>query len=135
MRGRSREPIIRAVALLALLCLAGCYYRKYDALVRTHVELVLAMADKRTDYADQGAPPPNSAEFTYPVERARDFARIVGDRFGEKASYRELLAFLDRYEKLLARVESMGEEARGKELEELRAQGQVVKAALDREAG
>ena len=135
MRRRSRERIVRAVAVVVLVCSAGCYFRKYDPLVRTHVELALAMAEKRVDYADQGAPPPNSAEFTYPVERARDFARIVGGRFGERESYRELLAFLDRYEKLLARVESMDEKARATELEELRAQGQAVTAALDREAG
>ena len=135
MRRRSRERIIRAVAVAALVCVAGCYYRKYDPLVRTHVELALAMAEKRINYADDGAPPPNSAEFTYPVERARDFARIVGGRFGERDSYRELLAFFDQYEKLLARVESMEKEARAKELEELRAQGQVIIAALEREAG
>ncbi|MGH7803257.1 MAG: hypothetical protein ACREQJ_02840, partial [Candidatus Binatia bacterium] len=104
MRGRRRERIVGAVVVALAVWVAACYYRKYDPLVRTHVDLALAMAEKRVDFADRGLSPPNSAEFTYPLERAHDFARIVRDRFGERESYRELGRFLESYEKLLGRV-------------------------------
>ncbi len=137
MRRTGRERALWLIVALAFGCgLVGCYYRKYDPLVRTHVELMLAMAAKRRDLAVPEGVPPNPSEFSYPLERARDFVRIVRGRFGERASYRSFEAFLERYAAFLASAAKpdVDREALGRDVEELRAQGQVVVAALDREA-
>jgi hypothetical protein len=135
--GRERAlGLIVALALAQGLGLAGCYYRKYDPLVRTHVELMLALAAKRRDLAVREGVPPNPSEFSYPLERARDFARIVRDRFDERPSYRAFEAFLERYAAFLASAAKpdADPETLGRDVAELRAKGQVVIAALDREA-
>jgi hypothetical protein len=138
VRRTGRERALWLIVALALgFGLAGCYYRKYDPLVRTHVELMLAMAAKRRDLAVPEGVPPNPSEFSYPLERARDFVRIVRDRFGELESYRAFEAFLARYAAFLASTAKpeADREALGRDVEELRAQGQAVIAALDRERG
>lgn len=131
MRRRSRRPARGAAgALVCLLLVAGCYYLRYDALVRTHVDLMIALAEKRHDLHAAETPPRHLAEFRYPLERARDFARIVGGRFGERDSFRRFTEFLDAYEAGLG-VEEREELA--KSLVELRRHREAVFAALDQE--
>lgn len=131
MRRRSRRPASRAAAAFAcLLLVAGCYYLRYGSLVRTHVDLMVALAEKRRDLHVAKTPPRHLAEFRYPLERARDFARIVGGRFGERESFRRFTAFLDAYDAALG-VEEPGELEKG--LVELRQHREAVFAALDRE--
>jgi hypothetical protein len=84
---RARARRIGA-GLACLLLIGGCYYVRYASLVRTHVDLMIALAAKRHDLHVAEAPPSHLAEFRYPLERARDFARIVGPRFGERESFR-----------------------------------------------
>jgi hypothetical protein len=120
-----------------LLAVAGCYYRKYDPLVRTHVDLMLAMAGKRLDLAARGQDVTNTAEFAYPLERARDFARIVGGRFGERASYRAFERFLAAYAEFLGTAAAPETEASAlsERLESLRSAAAAVTSALDAERG
>src|SRR5262245_18636667 len=61
--------------VLFLLALAGCYWLKYGKLMRTHIDLLLSMSKKMSDVLeDQRTITPNMMdEFSYPLERARDF--------------------------------------------------------------
>ena len=135
MRGTQGDRIRRWLALALLAALAGCYYRRYDPLVRTHVELMIAMAEKRRDVGTRNEPVVSSAEFAYPLERARDFARIVHDRFGDRQSFREFEGFLARYGEFLAIAATprADPELLSAELKALRAAGESVLAALDAE--
>jgi hypothetical protein len=126
---RARARRIGA-GLACLLLIGGCYYVRYASLVRTHVDLMIALAAKRHDLHVAEAPPSHLAEFRYPLERARDFARIVGPRFGERESFRRFTGFLDAYEATLGADES-AEIASG--LADLHERRTAILAALDRE--
>ena len=118
---------------------SGCYWVRYDALIRTHVNLLLAMARKLDAVtAERGAPPADLAEYRYPLERARDFARIVGGRFAGRESLAALNTLGDDYEAVLSAAERLrvegGEAARAtfqERLAVLPGRGAAVIAALD----
>ncbi len=99
----------RWILLLALLVASACYWQKYDKLVRTHVELLGAMAEKMRDLVarDGRLEPAQMAEFRYPLERAKDFARIVQGRYGERESFILFSGYLARYAELLAQAEGL----------------------------
>lgn len=93
----------RALVLVAAVLLAGCYWSKYDKLARTNVQLLLAMAQKLDDVlARENGPAPDLEEYRYPLERARDFARIVGPRFEGRDSLTRFRTLCDTYERLVA---------------------------------
>ena len=125
---------------LALLLAAGCYWSKYDKLTRTHVQLLLAMAEKLEEVTrDAGRPPASLAEYRYPLERARDFDRIVAGRFEGRPSLVAFRRFCDAYDEVLRVTESArGAAASGDALARARAElvadGAAVIAALDAEA-
>jgi hypothetical protein len=128
-----------ALATLALATLAGCYWRYYPKLMETHLELLVSYADKLAALAhDRVAVPPDRwGEFTYPLERARDFARIAEKRFPDRESLRAFRGVLDRYEALvedpaiLARPDAEDKLARGRvALDDAVA---TTRAALERE--
>lgn len=126
--------------LLALLVAAGCYWSKYDKLTRTHVQLLLAMAQKLDEVTrEAGGPPASFAEYRYPLERARDFGRIVAGRFEGRASLAAFRRFCDAYDEVLHATESMRGEVTSRDQVErahalLVADGAAVIAALDAEA-
>jgi hypothetical protein len=101
MRGRGKR-----VAVFLLAIAAGCYWQKYPRLVETHVDLLAAMAVKSEDVLRErgGYRPEQLAEFRYPYDRARDFARIVRDRYEAQASFQRFEKLLDRYQTLLSVV-------------------------------
>ena len=79
--------VVRVLLVLALVTAAGCYWSKYDKLCRTHVQLLNEMAQKLDAVTrEEDAPPASFAEYRYPLERARDFVRIVTPRFGGRRS-------------------------------------------------
>ena len=145
--GSSSRPgrVLAAGALgVAVTVLAGgCYWSKYDKLARTHVDLLLAMAEKMDDVMrDTGTPPRALAEYRYPLERARDFARIAARRFEGRPSLRAFRDLCDAYEGMLAAAEGRGmlaptdapagfDAARAA----LLARALSVRAALDAERG
>ena len=128
--------------MLGVAALAGgCYWSKYDKLMRTHVVLLQAMADKIVEVTETDGAPQSLAEYRYPLERARDFARIVGRRYAERESLKAFLAFCDAYERVLRLVEARSG-PRGTSNDPallaaaraaLGAQASAVIAALDRE--
>jgi len=136
-----RRAALLALAAAGLLLAAGCYWSKYDKLVRTHVALLLAMAGKIADVTEAEGPPASLAEYRYPLERARDFARIAARRYAARESLRTFLAFCDDYEHVLAAAEATpardgtgdSEAALAVARAALTAQASAVLAALDRE--
>ena len=98
----------QTLVALAVFLAAGCYFGKYDKLARTHVQLLLAMAQKLDDVTrERGAPPESLAEYRYPLERARDFARIVGGRFEGRPSLAAFRDFCDAYDAVVKATESL----------------------------
>jgi hypothetical protein len=133
----------RLLLLLGLALAAGCYWSKYDKLCRTHVQLLLEMAQKLDEVTrEQDAPPASFAEYRYPLERARDFVRIVGPHFAGRPWLEALRAHCDAYGAVLDASEHWRAEAGAESraamdvaLTRLRATGATVIAALDAERG
>jgi len=104
---RSRVPTIKAafgwlLVLCALLAATGCFSRRYPRLLETHLEVLTLYAEKLAALAEdeRTVPAQDWGEFTYPLARARQFARLARDHFPARPS---LLAFervLDRYAEL-----------------------------------
>jgi hypothetical protein len=85
---KARVFVACAALSLAAACLSACYWQRYPRLVETHLELLLEFAAKLQALAEDGrrVPPERWGEFTYPLERARDFARIAAQRFAGRRS-------------------------------------------------
>jgi hypothetical protein len=113
MLRRTRQPVkvsrraalsVVLFAAFALPALSGCYWRQYPRLMETHLSLLLDYGEKLRELAQDGekVPPERWGEFTYPLERARDFARIARKRFPDRASLRDFDAAVERYAGLVA---------------------------------
>jgi hypothetical protein len=87
----------------AVLVLSGCYWSRYPELMETHLVLLEQYAAKLDSLArtEDGVPLEGWAEFTYPLERARDFARIAARRYAGRASLQSFRVVLDRYAALV----------------------------------
>jgi hypothetical protein len=85
--------------LLLLQLLPGCYWSRYADVMRTHLEVLDQYATKLADLAEVGrsVSAQDWGEFSYPLARARDFARIARRRYAEKLSLRRFEEALDRY--------------------------------------
>jgi hypothetical protein len=84
--------------------------------------------------------PTMMGEFSYPLERARDFARIAGQRYAGRRSLQAFSHFLDAYAGLLNETDRLrvlnGDLAGFRErVAALREQGAQVKAILAAEEG
>ena len=71
--------------------------------MHTHVELLLAMTDKMSRLVEDNETmtPTMMTEFLYPLERARDFTRIVAQRYPDRQSLSIFSQFLDIYESIV----------------------------------
>lgn len=127
--------------LLASAAVPGCYWSKYDKLCRTHVQLLTEMARKLDAVTrEQDGPPASFAEYRYPLERARDFVRIVTPRFAGRRSLAAVSAHCDAYGAVLDASERWRAEdgvvsraAMDAALARLRATGAAAIVALDAE--
>ena len=135
-RQHSRR-IFLLLALLLPLVLGSCYWLKYGKLMRTHVDLLLSMAKKMSDLLEdrRTVTPTMMDEFSYPLERARDFVRIVRPRYAERRSLQAFALFLDTYTALVREMERLREHpgaATGfrERVAALREQGTQVKTIL-----
>lgn len=122
--------------------LGGCYWLKYNKLMRTHVELLLSMAGKASSLLeDQRAITPTMMnEFTYPLERAEDFVRIVKGYYAERKSLRAFEDMLVVYTPLVQEVDRLramqGDLSSFRErVRILREHAERVEAALVEEEG
>ena len=126
--------------LFVSLALGGCYWLKYGKLMRTHIDLLLSMSKKMSDLLeDHRAITPNMMdEFSYPLERARDFVRIVSSRYAERRSLQAFTHFLDTYAELLKEIDQLRVQdgdptAFHEKRTTLREQGEQVKTLLKEE--
>lgn len=87
----------------------GCYWWKYGKLMRTHVDLLTAMAKKARDVCEDQRPitPALVQEMTYPLQRARDFVRIVRPRYAQRRSLHAFTDFLDTYAALVSEADRL----------------------------
>ena len=95
---------------LVLPCsLGGCYWLKYEKLMRTHIELMSAMTDKMNRLLEDNDPltPVMMNEFLYPLERARDFSRIVAQRYADRPSLAAFNQLLDVYQSLVTEADRL----------------------------
>lgn len=71
--------------------------------MHTHVELLLAMTDKMSRLLEENETITTTmmTEFLYPLERARDFTRIVAQRYPDRQSLSIFGQFLDIYERIV----------------------------------
>lgn len=109
MTNRRMGGVILCLTCLLSLTAGGCYWLKYNKLMRTHVELLLAMADKMTVLLEDERliTPTMMNEFTYPLERARDFVRIVKGRYAELQSLQTFEKMLDVYAGMVQQVDRL----------------------------
>jgi len=93
----------RTALLAALVTLAGCYWSRYPELMETHLVLLDQFGAKLDSVVqtDGRVPMQDWAEFLYPLERARDFARIAAQRYPDRPSLREFRIVLERYAALV----------------------------------
>lgn len=99
-----KKAIAPPSIFLALILAAGCYFTQYPEVMETHLTLFEEYGSKLQVLADAGirVPPQDWGEYVYPQERAVDFARIVGERFGGQASLAAFNIVLKRYGELVA---------------------------------
>ncbi len=117
--------------------MGGCYWLKYGKLMRTHIDLLVSMAKKMSDLLEDHQTI-SMEEFTYPLDRARDFVRIVSSRYAERRSLQAFSRFLDAYAELVKEIDRLrGQSADVTAFRErvaaLREQGEQVKALLAEE--
>jgi len=137
---RKRRWYYLILPLLFLLTLDGCYWLKYGKLMRTHIDLLLSMAQKMSDLLEDHQTITSNMidEFSYPLQRARDFVRIVSSRYAERRSLQAFTHFLDTYAELLQeidrlRVQNSDTTAFYEKLSALREQGEQVRSILKEE--
>jgi hypothetical protein len=138
-RPEVRRAFMLATALLLFfpLSISGCYWLKYGKLMRTHIDLLLSMARKLNDLLEDHRPIVPQ-EFSYPLERARDFVRIVSSRYAGQRSLQAFNDFLDAYAEVVKeadRLQRQNEDRSGfrKRVAALQEQGEKVKAILAEE--
>lgn len=108
----TRHSLVRVSLLLSLVlpcCLGGCYWLKYEKLMRTHIQLMSAMTDKMNRLLEDNDPltPAMMNEFLYPLERARDFSRIVAQRYADRPSLTAFNQLLDLYQSLVTEADRL----------------------------
>jgi len=100
---------VKAIAVVLAVAGGGCFWRSYAPRLRTHSELMVAMARKGVDLVrGDRLTAENMPELTYPLERAEAFARSARLQAGDApppslaafdtliARYRALIDALDR---------------------------------------
>ena len=137
---------VKAIACVAVVALAGCFWRSYAPRVRTHTEVMVGIARKAADLVAAGRFTAESLpELTYPLERAEAFARQARERAGgdAPASLAAFEALTARYRTFVDLVDRVRREHRGADaaaalaepLRALEEQAEAVQQTLRREAG
>jgi hypothetical protein len=101
---KAAPAMLVLMALLAALFASGCFARRYPGLMEKHLEVLGLYADKLQALAqdERTVPAQDWGEFTYPLARAREFARIAQSRYPDRNSLKAFLAALDAYGALVA---------------------------------
>jgi hypothetical protein len=106
---RATIPTIKTASaclllLCALLAASGCFSRRYPRLLETHLEVLSLYATKLATLAEdeRTVPAQDWGEFTYPLTRARQFARIAHGHYPDRPSLASFERVLDAYAALTA---------------------------------
>jgi hypothetical protein len=109
---------VKAIAVLLAVAGGGCFWHSYAPRLRTHSELMVAIARKGVDLVRGGRlTAENMPELTYPLERAEAFARSAHARAGDAAPP-SLAAFdtlIARYRALVDALDSTRRTQRGED--------------------
>lgn len=136
---------MRVPALLLILCLlGGCLWRSYETIMRVHVDVLTSVLSKVADKIESGRPvtPADITELTYPLQRARQFARQYQSE-AQRDSHRRFVELLDRFESLVDSIDrARTDEERWRRLRprldterrEILRLGEEVRAALKQES-
>lgn len=129
-RPLASQRLARVSILLCLLLpcsLGGCYWLKYEKLMHTHIQLMRAMTDKMNRLLEDNDPltPAMMNEFLYPLERARDFSRIVTQRYADRPSLTAFNQLLDLYQSLVTEADRL--RVQPGSLDHFRSQTQAVR--------
>lgn len=129
-RPSARRPLLRVGILLGLVLqcsLGGCYWLKYEKLMHTHIQLMQAMTDKMNRILEDNdtLTPVMMNEFLYPLERARDFSRIVAQRYADRPSLAAFDQLLDLYQSLVTEADRI--RVQPGSLDHFRSQTQAVR--------
>jgi len=135
-----RRGFLIVLAASAAAAGSGCYWQRYPRLVETHLGLLSDFAEKLQGLAEDRVvvPAERWGEFTYPLDRARDFSRIVAGRWPGRASLAAFDRAVEAYAALvadpavLARADAVAEISRGRDALEQRIA--EARAALASEA-
>jgi hypothetical protein len=87
------------LALVTALLVTGCFSRRYPRLMQTHLEVLSLYVSKLAALAqdERTIPVEEWGEFTYPLERARDFARVAAAHYPDRASLQSFESVLAAY--------------------------------------
>jgi hypothetical protein len=136
------RQLVFSCLLLFPVMVGGCYWLKYGKLMRTHVDLLVSMAKKMGDMLEdrRSMTPAMMEEFSYPLERARDFVRIVSPRYEGRQSLQAFNDFLSIYARLVEETDRLRVASEGTldfrhQLQVLQEQGERVKIFLAEEEG
>ncbi|MBY0277626.1 hypothetical protein K2Z84_20015 [Candidatus Binatia bacterium] len=98
-------PALRAMTVvLVSLVVAGCFAHRYPGLLERHLEVLGLYADKLQTLAedDRTVAAQDWGEFTYPLQRAREFEHVAASRYPERASLKAFQRALEAYAYLVA---------------------------------
>ena len=134
---------IRPLAALALILVTACLFRSYADIMRIHLDVLGALADKAAYNARSGQRPEANevTELVYPLQRAREFAYEYRS-YAERESYRRFIDALDRYQAFVGEIDAArGDAARWAaqqseivaQYDAWRAAAEQARAALARE--
>lgn len=105
-RFKEKSRVALAVGLLWVLppLKSGCYWSHYPEVMATHLQLIEEYATKLSHLAEDGqtVPVQEWGEFVYPLDRARDFARIAAKRYPDRISLARFQVVLAQYSELIA---------------------------------
>jgi hypothetical protein len=124
----------RPLLACALILLPACLFHSYADVMRVHLDVLGALAEKAVDNARSGQRPEANevTELVYPLQRARQFAYEYRS-YEDRESYRRFVAALDRYQAFVGAIDgARGDATRWTAQQpEINAQYDAWRAAAD----
>jgi hypothetical protein len=119
---RGTSPRVKAAtAIVALWAtigagFGGCYWYRYGDLMRTHMDVLAGSAGKLCSLATGGGVVRGGeVEYAYPLQRARDFARVAAKRCPDRASLARFRQVMALYGEIVARAHDVPDRACAKQ--------------------
>jgi hypothetical protein len=117
-----------------VVCVAGCLWRSYGAIMEVHLDVLTQTADKLSSVVASGRGPTaeGMAEYVYPAQRAREFMRQFSG-YSDRKSYQQFGVLVDRYEALVREVDAARAQGRlgAEEASRLNSERDAVRGMAD----